>query len=726
VSVKPSSNLPPAGEHRRGLARTGGSPNPLAAAVSTLWGVGPERAAQLARLEIQTIEDLLRHRPRRYEDRRHLTAIRDLQLGEATLVRGRVVAHGVKEFRRKKKDPFGPAKSLYELILDDGSALLHCRWWNMPFLEKVFRKDDDLLVYGTMKEERPRAFYHPETEVLEGDRETMVHFDRITPVYPLTEGMTQRWLRGLIWRALERYAPAIEDAYPLLAQAGWPTLRDALQALHFPAEMAEADKARERLALDEFLALQLRIQTRRRNLQRRAAGLPCRGNNRLIRPFLTRLGFPLTPAQTRVLREIREDLGGRHPMRRLLQGDVGCGKTVVAACAALMAIESGFNAVLMAPTTILAEQHFRTFSPWFSSLAIPLRLQTSGRTLENDGPWQTEPSAEPRQTGPASPPTGLIIGTHALLQESFSVPRLGLVIIDEQHKFGVAQREQLVRKGAYPHLLVMTATPIPRTLGLTLYGDLDVSVIDQLPSGRGTIRTYVRDRSVLPKVWQFIRSQLQQGRQVYVVYPRLEESDLEKGVKALLDELANLRRELAPWRVEMVHGRLSTEEREPVMEAFRRQEIQALLATSVIEVGVDVPNATVMLVENAELFGLSQLHQLRGRIGRGAHQSHCILLAQNKTPEALARLRALAETTDGFKIAEADLALRGPGEMCGREQSGLPNFRFGNLATDLPLVEKARELARRILDTETGKTDLRSGAGEKTSGESRPGAEQPP
>ena len=398
-----------------------------------------------------------------------------------------------------------------------------------------------------------------------------------------------------------------------------------------------------------------------------------------MKPFLTRLCFRLTEAQAKVLREIRHDMNGTHPMRRLLQGDVGSGKTAVAACSALMAIESGFNVALMAPTEILAEQHFRNFQKWFEPLGIKVELQTGSRKIVQS---------------PKSKVQSLFIGTHALIESGFAIENLGLVIIDEQHKFGVAQREQLVRKGNYPHLLVMTATPIPRTLGLTLYGDLDVSTIEEMPGGRGKIKTFVRAAEKLPKVWDFIREKISAGRQAYVVYPRVEEN--ADGFKAVTKEFEHLKKLLAPFKVGLLHGRLKGSEKENVMAEFRANKNQVLLATSLVEVGVDVPNATVMLIENAEAFGLAQLHQLRGRIGRGAHESFCILISDAKNAEARERLKILEETNDGFKIAEADLKLRGPGELLGREQSGLAKFCFGNLTEDLDLIRQARDLAKQI------------------------------
>jgi len=658
----------------------------LAAPVGGVWGVGPERAAQLARLEIFTVEDLLLHRPRRYEDRRKFLAIRELKPGESATVRGVIIAAGRKGFRRG-------ARSLFECVLDDGSAHLHLRWWQaQPWMEDYYVTGREFLAYGKTESLRPRTFEHPETELMEPGDDEFIHVNRIVPVHPLTEGLTARVMRGLIWRALEKFESLIAEptVSPMNHAAGktLPTRANAVRMIHFPEEMTDVEIARQRLALDEFIALQLQIQTRRKKFEAAARSLPCSGDNHWMKPFLHRLGFQLTRAQTRVLREIRADLGGRHPMRRLLQGDVGSGKTAVAACTALMALESGFNVALMAPTEILAEQHHANFSNWLPEQGIKVELQTGSRKT----PREMEPASVKRPND--SRPT-LLVGTHALLTGGFEIPRLGLVIIDEQHKFGVTQREQLVRKGNYPHLLVMTATPIPRTLGLTLYGDLDVSVIDELPPGRRKIKTYVRTSDTLPKVWEFLRQKLKAGRQAYVVYPRVEEN--ANGLKAVTGELQVVQNHLAPYRVGMLHGRLSATDKDGVMSEFRSNRLQVLLATSLIEVGVDVPNATVMLIENAESFGLAQLHQLRGRIGRGAEESFCILISDAQHPESKERLQVLAETTDGFEIAEADLKARGPGELLGQQQSGLPRFRFGALVSDLALVRQAREIAATAL-----------------------------
>jgi ATP-dependent DNA helicase RecG len=677
-----------------------------------LRGVGPERAAQLERLELRCVGDLLLHRPRRYEDRRQFQPIAGLNLEQPALTCGKIIAAGLNRYR-------GGARSVYEFILEDESGRLHCRWWNLPFLEKYFNVGDAVVVFGKPNSLRPRTMDHPETEIVQGEGvENSIHLNRIAPIYPLTEGLPQRWLRSLLWRIVAEFAPAVPEPFPEIpltrerielppAESAnpqsairnpqsenspfsilhspfvpLPTRAHALALLHFPQEMSDVEIARQRLALDEYVELQRALRLRRRNLEARARPLPCAGdNNRLIKPFLARLGFELTASQTKVLREIRRDMGGPAPMRRLLQGDVASGKTVVAACAMLMALESGADAALMAPTEILAEQHGQLFRRWLEPLGVAVEVRTATSKTAAAG------------TGLFSQPT-LYIGTHALLQESFAPARLGLVIIDEQHKFGVAQREQLVRKGHYPHLLVMTATPIPRTLGLTLYGDLDISVIEQGPPGRGRVKTFLRQAESLPKVWAFLREKLAQGRQAYVIYPRVEDADTSAGVKAATKEWHHLEKVFAPYKSALLHGRLKSWEQEKVMAAFRANETQVLLATSVVEVGVDVPNATLMVIESAEQFGLAQLHQLRGRIGRGAGESYCILIAAGKSAPARDRLKIMEETSDGFRIAEADLQFRGAGELLGRQQSGAPRLRFGDLAADAALLDRARALVK--------------------------------
>jgi len=667
--------------------------SPLAQPVTVVWGVGLERAKLLARLNIFTVEDLLLHKPRRYEDRRKFLSIRDLRVKETATVRGKIVAAGIKRWKKG-------TRAMFECVFDDGTALLHCRWWQaQPWMEDYFAVGREFVVFGKAESLRPRTIDHPETELVEPEDDEFIHVNRIAPIHPLTEGLTARVMRTLVWRALEKFEAEIGEPFvvpggsgkaepPKGGTANLPSRANAVRMIQFPEEFSDVEIARRRLALDEFVVLQRQIRERRKKFEANAQALPAGGDNRLIKPFLAALGFKLTDAQTRVLREIRADMRGEHPMRRLLQGDVGSGKTAVAACAALMALESGFNVALMAPTEILAEQHFRNFEKWFQPLEVKVELQTGSKKTSNAEYRTPNIERDSRATRNTQHAT-LFIGTHALLTGGFDIPNLGLVVIDEQHKFGVAQREQLVRKGKYPHLLVMTATPIPRTLGLTLYGELDFSAIDELPPGRGKVKTLVRAADKLPKVWAFVREKLAAGRQAYVVYPRVEDTG-ESGIKAVTKEFANLTKLLAPYRVALLHGRLSSREKEQVMAEFRSGKAHVLLATSLIEVGVDVPNATLMLIENAEMFGLAQLHQLRGRIGRGAHESFCVLISDASDPATRVRLKVLEQTTDGFKIAEEDLKLRGPGELLGREQSGMPNFRFGNLVEDLDLIRQAR------------------------------------
>ena len=666
--------------------------SPLTAPITSLWGVGAERARLLARLDIFTIEDLLLHKPRRYEDRRKFLPIRDLKLKEAATVRGKIVAAGVKRFRKG-------ARTMFECAFDDGTARLHCRWWQaQPWMEDWFTVGREFLIYGRLDDaKKPRTFTHPETELVEPGDDEFIHVNRIAPVHPLTDGLTARVMRTLVWRALEKFEAKIREPAIALDLKVFPTRANAVRMIHFPEELTDGEIARQRLALDEFVALQTQIQSRRKKFEASATALPCGGDNRLMKPFLAALGFKLTTAQTPVLREIRSAMGGPHPMRRLLQGDVGSGKTAVAACSALMALEGGFNVALMAPTEILADQHFRNFTKWFDPLGVKVERQTGSRKSGEDGGLKMEHGKRARSTITHAS-SAIFIGTHALFTAGFDLPKLGLVIIDEQHKFGVAQRESLVRKGNYPHLLVMTATPIPRTLGLTLYGDLDVSVIDEMPGGRGAIKTFVRTTDKLPKVFDFIREKISAGRQAYLVYPRVEVADTDKDIKAVTKEFASVQKALSPFKVGLLHGRIKPVEKEAVMADFRANKIQALVATSLIEVGVDVPNATVMLIENAEHFGLAQLHQLRGRIGRGAHESFCILISDMQNEEAQARLKILEQTQDGFKIAEADLQLRGPGELLGQQQSGTMKLRFGNLVEDLNLIRQARDLVKLNLD----------------------------
>jgi ATP-dependent DNA helicase RecG len=527
---------------------------------------------------------------------------------------------------------------------------------------------------------------HPEFEVIENDEEISIHFRRITPIYPATEGISQRVLRSIIYRLLNE----ISDApLPTLAPGNLVDgeRSDAIRAIHFPENWDARDAAREHLVLSEFFAMQMLIASRRSESSIRMGESHC-GPGALLDKFLKALPFDLTGAQLKVIGEIRRDLVASQAMNRLLQGDVGSGKTVVAIAAILLAVEAGYQAAFMAPTQILAEQHYSVLRRWLEPLGVRTALRTAARQEE---------SFLPLIAGDEN--ADVIIGTHALLYENVSFSNLGLVVIDEQHKFGVAQRARLTAREPAPDVLVMTATPIPRTLTMTVYGDLDVSIIDEMPLNRGKIVTAVRDESKLGEVLSFLRTELEAGRQLYVIYPLIDESD-KLDVKAAAAEYELWGERLHPSRCELLHGRIPAAEKQEIMERFRRGQSKALISTTVIEVGVDVPNAAVMLIENAERFGLAQLHQLRGRVGRGEHKAYCILLTSDKSKETAAKLAVLERTSNGFEVAEADWDLRGPGDLLGTAQSGLPALKIGNLKTDADLMRRARAAATSIFDAD--------------------------
>ena len=518
--------------------------------------------------------------------------------------------------------------------------------------------------------------------MIENDEEKSIHLRRITPIYPATEGLSQRMLRSIIYRLLQDLDTApIEPLLPEDLKDG--DRAEAIRAIHFPESWESLTAAREHLVLSEFFAMQMLIASRRADSHARVSAAHC-GRGDLLEKFLGTLPFEMTTAQKKVIAELEQDLAAKHPMNRLLQGDVGSGKTVVAIAAILLAVEAGYQAAFMAPTQILAEQHYTVLRRWLEPLGVKLSIRTAARREENFLPLLE-----------GNEKADVIIGTHALLYEKVSFANLGLVVIDEQHKFGVAQRARLMSREPAPDVLVMTATPIPRTITMTVYGDLDVSILDEMPRGRGKIITAVRDSSKLGEVLSFLRKQLEAGRQLYVVYPLIEESE-KLEAKAAATEYDRWRERLHPYFCELLHGRIPGPEKQEIMERFRRGETTVLISTTVIEVGVDVPNATVMLVENAERFGLAQLHQLRGRIGRGEHKSYCILLTSEPSSEAAAKLAVLEKTSDGFEVAEADWELRGPGDLLGTAQSGLPALKIGNLRRDAELMRRARRAAMSI------------------------------
>ncbi len=551
----------------------------------------------------------------------------------------------------------------------------------MPYLHRMVAVGHEVVVYGKPKEQGGRLLIdHPEFEVVQESVGLSIHLERIVPIYRNVSGIPQRRLREMIYEASEKMDPAEVEA-PYEIDPGFPR-EEALRAVHFPAELERAREARRYFAKEEFFLLQVHVLRRRQQHLEHPGRVQGRKTG-LLSAFHESLPFELTAAQKRSVHEIAVDLRSERPMNRLLQGDVGSGKTFVAMCAMLLAVESGGQAALRAPTQILAEQHYLTFRKWLAPLGLRLSLVT-GSKRESD---HLDLAGDPQ----------IVIGTHALLYDSVEFSDLGLVVIDEQHKFGVAQRGQLIQQGIMPDVLVMTATPIPRTLTLTIYGDLDVSVLDELPAGRGKIVTGVRVKPKVTDVTRFVKEQLVEGRQAYLVYPLVEESGAVKA-GSVTGEIEKWRKRCKGYEVGLLHGQLKPEEKEDVMNRFRDNEIQVLVATTVVEVGVDVPNANLMVIYNAERFGLAQLHQLRGRIGRGKHRSYCVLVTDGKSEDGLRKLRVLEDTGDGFKIAEEDLVLRGPGEVLGTAQSGLSDLRFADFLADTALVREARALAEELLE----------------------------
>jgi ATP-dependent DNA helicase RecG len=653
------------------------------------WIPRPKLLA-LRRLGIETVEELLTHFPRRHEDRTEFPQFPREESNVPICLCGEVVKTSLRRF--------GGWKKIFEATLEESnpnalSEPLVCRWFNLHYVQKMIATGQRIVVFGKPRLRGKRiCMDHPEFEVIENDEEISIHFRRITPIYPATEGLSQRVMRGMIYRVLNEL-PAAAARSEALAPGNlvYGERGEAIRAIHFPDSWDARDAAREHLVLTEFFTLQMLIASRRANASIRRGERHC-GIGALLQKFLNALPFELTCAQSKVISEIRRDLAASHPMNRLLQGDVGSGKTVVAIAAMLLAVEGGSQAAFMAPTQILAEQHYDVLRRWLEPLGVRIVLRTAARQ-EESGPSPLFKNAGDS----AHEEPQIVIGTHALLYDRASFTKLGLVVIDEQHKFGVAQRAQLSAREPAPDVLVMTATPIPRTLTMTIYGDLDVSTINEMPRNRGKIITAVRDESKLGEVLTFLRTQLEAGRQLYVIYPLIDESE-KLDAKAAAAEYELWRERLRPFRCELLHGRIPAPEKQEIMERFRRGETNALISTTVLEVGVDVPNASVMLIENAERFGLAQLHQLRGRIGRGEHKSYCILLASAQAKEASAKLPVLERTSDGFEVAEADWELRGPGDLLGTAQSGLPALKIGNLKTDAHLMRRARAAAVSVLE----------------------------
>jgi len=651
--------------------------------VKFLKGVGPKRAEALQRLGIRTAGDLLYHTPHRYLDATTVTPLARAAIGQDVTCVGRVVSTGVLPTRRGLR--------VFRAVLRDASGLLECAWPGRPFLERQIKKGQLLLVTGPVRYYHGKQIVPREFIVLaEAGDETDGDPGLVLPVYPATEGLTHRQIRALVQQHLDELLPLVNDPHPTAFRERHQLieLRRALELMHRPPKVEAAELGRRRLAFDELFDQQL-VQARARHLAKRArAGIRFDLKRELTTKLKENLPFELTKDQREAIREITDDMTAPLRMHRLLMGDVGTGKTVVALFAMLLAAENDYQAAIMAPTELLAEQHGATLTRLLEPLAIrPEMLLGRMTAAEKAAARERIASGAPR----------IVVGTHALIQESVTFRRLGLVVIDEQHRFGVEQRAALVEKGDAPDVLLLTATPIPRSLALTLYGDLDVTQIRERPPGRGTVKTALRTDAARAKIYEFIRTECAAGRQAYVIYPVIDESE-RADLKAATTMAEKLAKTFAEFRVGLVHGRLKVDERDATMRAFRDNSVNILVATSVIEVGIDVANATVMLIEHAERFGLAQLHQLRGRVGRGSAASHCILLSDSS--EAASRLQAFTETTDGFKIAELDLHERGMGELTGARQSGGVPLRYANLETDLPLLDAARAAAAAMIDTD--------------------------
>jgi ATP-dependent DNA helicase RecG len=654
----------------------------LDASITRLQTIGPAHAKKLQKLGVYTVNDLLYLFPRRYDDFSQLKTVSQLMYGEEVTVLLTVCEVFTRETRRA-------GLTVTSVVLADTTGTIQATFFNQPFLQKQFQTGRRIVVSGRVDKDLGHlVFKQPEWEPLSKE---LLHTARIVPVYPLTEGITNRWLRRLVHSVVEFWASKVPDPMPekIRADAQLPDLNTALREIHFPTTPEKMEHARRRLILDEFLAIQIGVLQQRRKW-REQPGRALRVDDARVRDFLAQLPFKLTDAQDRVLNEILRDIQVTAPMSRLLQGDVGSGKTVVAASAMLMAVANGAQAALMAPTEILAEQHFKTLSAVFANLPNPPRIARLIGSMKNR---DKEAAREQIKNGEVD----IAIGTHALIQEDVEFRDLALAVIDEQHRFGVEQRGIIRAKGYHPHILVMSATPIPRTLALTIYGDLDLSIIDQMPPGRQEIKTKWLQPLERERAYAFIRNQIKDGRQAFVICPLIEESETIDA-KAAVEEYENLRKQVFPeLRVGLIHGKLRPSEKDDTMNKFRDHEIDILVATSVVEVGIDVPNATVMLIEGADRFGLAQLHQFRGRVGRGAHQSFCLLLAEKKESVADDRLRVIESTQNGFLLAEEDLKLRGPGEFFGTRQSGLPDLKIAKLS-DTKILEEARGIAQTLFE----------------------------
>ncbi|MEI6207157.1 MAG: ATP-dependent DNA helicase RecG [Desulfuromonadales bacterium] len=673
----------------------------LQTGIRFIKGIGPKLAALLEKRDILTVEDALYLMPLRYEDRRELTPVSRLGTGQTAVFSGKVISADVVTTKGGRR--------VFEALVGDDSGTIACKWFNAnaTWMKRTWKIGREGVFSGEVNQYGyQREVHHPDVEWLpEGaDLKAVLaadpaNFGRIVPVYPLTEGLHQKTMRRIMREVLDSFLDNIESALPdSMLPVGFPPLKVALSLVHTPAQDAvPADlnagrtPAHRSLAFDEFFYWELGLALKKRNVALEE-GIAFKVTHRYTKELAKLLPFDLTAAQRRVLSEIKTDMMAPHPMNRLIQGDVGCGKTLVALMASLIAVENGYQVAIMAPTEILAEQHWHTIRFWCSQMDIEVVLITAGMKGK-----AKKDTLDRIAHGSAL----IVIGTHAVIQEKIEFARLGLGVIDEQHRFGVLQRGILKKKGTNPDILVMTATPIPRTLAMTLFGDLSLSVIDELPPGRTAVETRIFYESRRSQVYEMIRAEVAQHRQVFIIYPLVEETE-KSDLKAASQMAEHLEKEIFPTlRIGLLHGRMTPDEKETVMGLFKLNKLDILVSTTVIEVGIDVPNATLMVIEHAERFGLSQLHQLRGRVGRGSARSCCILLTTGRLSEdGEKRLKVIESTTDGFRIAEADLEIRGPGDFLGTRQAGMPDFRVANILRDATILEQARQAAFDVLEND--------------------------
>lgn len=647
--------------------------------VEELPGIGPKRAALLAQLEIRTVRDLLWHLPRSHQDRRHFTPMAEVRDGDTVTVQGEVVSARNLRLRR------GMNMALIRLCDDTGA--LNATFFGRGFLANAFPAGARVVLSGKAGAYQGVTLKNPEYELLSGDEEDLLNTGRIVPVYRLTEGVSQRMLRRWVSIALDA-VPGIEDALPeeIRTERGYPPANTAIREVHFPTDPEAAERARARFAYEELLAMQTALLMERAGRVGAETGVTHTVDGPLLHAFRDALPFTLTAGQARAVADILEDMAVPRRMVRLLQGDVGCGKTVVALHAVVAAVDGGYQAAIMTPTEVLAEQHFLNWRRALAPFGVQVELLTGAMR-----------SAAAIRKRIAAGTAQVVVGTHALIQESTIFHRLGLAIIDEQHRFGVLQRERLAAKGLQPDTLHMTATPIPRTLAITLYGGMDITVIEDLPPGRRQVKTRRVTRAKVPDLYAYVVRQAAAGFQAYIICPLVDESD-KKALTSAIRHFEELTAgPFAGVRAALLHGRLDPREKEDVLTRFQQGEVEVLFSTTVVEVGIDVPRATTIIIEDAPQFGLTQLHQLRGRVGRGEEQAHCFLLGDPTTDDGRERLRTLCETGSGFDIAEADLRLRGPGEFYGMRQAGMSDLRAADLLRDVRILEQARRDAQAFL-----------------------------